>query len=59
VPGSLDGSTDGDLIIEVNAGQCPYTVFTLKETPTPEPATLAFLAVGALALMRLQCRASN
>jgi hypothetical protein len=48
-----DGVTDGELVIQTNPhAQAPFEVFTLKETPTPEPATLALLAIGALAATR-------
>ena len=44
---------DGELFIDVvSATEEPsYTVFTLKETPTPEPATLGLLLIGGLALL--------
>jgi hypothetical protein len=48
-----NGATDGDLWISVNPqAQQPFTVFTLKETPTPEPATVLALAIGGLFLRR-------
>ncbi|MBA7554762.1 hypothetical protein ES705_47393 [subsurface metagenome] len=48
-----DGATNGELFIDVvPSAQEPYTVFTLKETPTPEPATLGLLLIGGLALLR-------
>lgn len=50
-----DGATDGQLWINVVPGDGvddPFTVFTLKETPTPEPASLMLLAIGGLALLR-------
>lgn len=48
-----DGASDGDLVISVVSKSAePYTVFTLKETPTPEPASLVLLALGALMLRR-------
>lgn len=50
-PGS--GASDGQLYIDVTVrAQQPYTVFTLKETPTPEPATLALLLLGSAMLWR-------
>lgn len=51
-PGS--GALNGQLWINATvAAQAPFTVFTLKETPTiPEPAGLAMLAVGGLVLVR-------
>jgi hypothetical protein len=40
------GVDDSDLVIRTNlAGPCPLS-FTLKQYPTPEPATLAFLFGG-------------
>lgn len=48
-----DGPTDGNLVIRVVSKTAePYTVFTLKETPTPEPASVLLLALGALLLRR-------
>jgi MYXO-CTERM domain-containing protein len=48
-----DGASNGDLIIDVTGhASAPFTVFTLKETPTPEPATFALVAFGAAALLR-------
>jgi hypothetical protein len=48
-----DGASDGDLVIDVvGHAQAPFTVFTLKETPTPEPATLALVAIAAAFLAR-------
>lgn len=48
-----NGALDGQLWIDVVPKQNePYTVFTLKETPTPEPATLSLLVLGGLALIR-------
>lgn len=48
-----DGATDGNLVISVVSGTGgTYTTFTLKETPTPEPASLVLLALGALMLRR-------
>lgn len=48
-----DGATDGQLWIDVNPrATAPFTTFTLKETPTPEPTTLALLALGGLLLRR-------
>lgn len=50
-PGS--GALDGELHIAVNPhAQAPFTVFSLKETPTPEPTSLAMLALGAAAVLR-------
>jgi len=50
-PGS--GLTDGELYIDVVPHmEAPFTVFTLKETPTPEPASLLLLLVGALLMQR-------
>ena len=54
-PGS--GASNGELWIQVNPhdlsvqGAVP-TVFTLKETPTPEPGSLVLLALGAAAVLR-------
>ena len=48
-----DGATDGQLWIDVNPRtSAPFTTFTLKETPTPEPTTLALLAIGGLLMRR-------
>jgi hypothetical protein len=42
-----DGANDGQLIINAVVQQNePYTSFTLKETPTPEPASLVLLLVA-------------
>ena len=48
-----DGVSNGQLWISVvpKVNQ-PYTIFTLTETPTPEPATLALLGLGFIAVMR-------
>jgi MYXO-CTERM domain-containing protein len=44
-----DGATDGQLWIDVvSGGQGNFTVFTLKETPTPAPGALALLGLGAI-----------
>ncbi len=43
----------GDLYIDVvPSQQAPFTLFTLKETPVPEPATVVLLAIGACACIR-------
>lgn len=48
-----NGAFDGELIINVTPhAQAPFAVFTLKETPTPEPASLLLLLAGAALLRR-------
>jgi hypothetical protein len=47
-----DGAINGNLVI--NVVSTGSTVFTLKETPTPEPGTLVLLALGGLAALRRQ-----
>lgn len=50
-----NGLTNGQLLINVvpkDGITEPFTVFTLKETPTPEPASLILLAMGGLAVLR-------
>lgn len=50
-PGS--GGSDGELYIDVVPHfEEPFTVFTLKEAPTPEPASVLLLAAGALLMRR-------
>ena len=47
-----DGASNGQLWIDVTPMAIePFTVFRLKETPTPEPATVALLGLGALAIL--------
>jgi len=47
------GLAYGELVINVVSKPTPlYTTFTLKETPTPEPASLLLIAVGGLLLRR-------
>ncbi len=47
-----NGVSDGQLWIAVNPHTAaPFTVFTLKESPTPEPVSVALLALGALTLL--------
>jgi len=47
-----NGASDGNLDILVNSKQqAPFTVFTLKETPTPEPSSLVLLAFGGASLL--------
>jgi len=44
-----DGAQDGQLWIDVNPKlERPFTTFTLKEIPTPEPASAALLGLGML-----------
>jgi hypothetical protein len=52
-PGS--GASDGELVIESGVGRSGSSFFTLVETPTPEPASLSLLALGAIAALR-RCR---
>ena len=52
-----NGALDGELFIDVVPSEnAPYTVFTLKERPTPEPATLGLLLIGGLAILRRRSR---
>ncbi len=47
----------GELYIDVvPSPQAPFTVFTLKEMPTPEPTTLLLLLAVVLAHARRPCR---
>jgi hypothetical protein len=47
------GLAYGELVINVVSKTAPlYTTFTLKETPTPEPASLLLIAIGFLLLRR-------
>lgn len=47
------GIGPGELYIDVTPrGSAPFTLFTLKETPTPEPATCLLMLVGAGILTR-------
>jgi hypothetical protein len=47
------GTGPGELYIDVNtADAAPFTVFTLKETPVPEPGTVGLLLGGAAVLLR-------
>jgi MYXO-CTERM domain-containing protein len=44
------GANDGQLWINVVSAQSgPFTVFTLKETPTPTPGVLALLGLAGVA----------
>ena len=49
-----DGAANGQLWIGVVSAPsgAPGTLFTLKETPTPEPGSLALLGLGGLAVIR-------
>ena len=53
-----DGAFDGDLIIDVvSQQQAPFTLFTLKETPSiPEPTSLWILGVGGVLVYRRRRR---
>jgi hypothetical protein len=54
---SGSGARDGELYIDVVTGdgslEDPFTVFTLKETPSfvPEPQTVSLLALAGLILL--------
>jgi hypothetical protein len=49
------GVLGGELVIDANlAGSATPVVFTFKQFPTPEPSTLALLAVGLLVFRRRQ-----
>ena len=48
-----DGATNGQLWIDVlSKTSSPYTVFTVKEAPTPEPSTLSLVGLCALGILR-------
>lgn len=49
-PGGAAG--DGHLVIDVDLGNTNPVSFLFKQFPTPEPATLALLAMGGLAVIR-------
>lgn len=52
-PGS--GATNGELFIDVTTTDgvsAPFSVWTLSETPTPEPSTLTLLGIVAVASIR-------
>ena len=46
-----DGTAGGQLWLDVFPTQNVSAFFTLKETPTPEPATVCLLAFGGVALL--------
>jgi hypothetical protein len=46
-----DGTAGGRLWLDVFPTQNVSAFFTLKETPTPEPATVCLLAFGGVALL--------
>jgi hypothetical protein len=48
----IPGVPDGELVIDANLSAPGPIVFTLKEIPTPEPASLALLALGSVLLRR-------
>lgn len=49
-----NGATNGNLWIQLNP--TGTTTFTLKETPTPEPATMMLLGLGGLVYLRKRIR---
>ena len=51
-----DGPSDGQLWIDVVSDPNDLTLFILKETPTPEPATMCLLVIGGLAMLRRRQR---
>ena len=65
-PGNIwnpgNGLFNGELFIDVVPhASAPYTVFTLKETPTgviPEPSTAVLLLLGAMGCIRMRRRRS-